>query len=68
MTVAGEKAQLHPAGNPLQERASGPLNAPDCGVAVTVRFPDRPAGIVMDVGDALSEIVDGGVAETHVGL
>jgi hypothetical protein len=68
VTEAGAKAQLHPTGSPVQESATWPLNDPDSGVAVTVRFPDCPAGIFIEVGDALREIVAGGFPETHDGL
>ena len=38
--LAGEKEQDHPVGRPAQERDTGLLKVPDCGFAVTVKFPD----------------------------
>ena len=55
VTVSGENEQLQPLGKPVQESETGLLNAPDCGLAVTCTFPDRPAGIVTEDGDALRE-------------
>jgi hypothetical protein len=66
--VTGEKAQLKPLGNPLQESVIAWLKEPDCGLAVTVKFPDFPAGIVAAGGDALKDNVDEPVAAPHAGL
>ena len=55
---AGENEQLKPVGSPLQESAMRSLKAPDCGVAMTVRFPDCPDEMVSDEGAALNETVE----------
>jgi hypothetical protein len=57
--LAGENKQLQPWGRPVQESETGLLNVPDCGFAVTVKFPDCPAGIVTEEGDALRDRVAG---------
>lgn len=51
---------------PPQLREIGLLNDPDCGVAVTVRLPAIPAGIVNEPGDALKVIVGVGWTETQL--
>ena len=69
--LAGENEQFHPVGKPVHESATGLLNVPDCGLAVTVKFLDCPAGMVTDDGDALRDRLGGGgggVEETHEGL
>lgn len=48
--AAGENEQLKDAGKPEQLRAIESLNVPDCGMAVTVTFPDAPAAIVIADG------------------
>lgn len=58
--LAGENEQDHPVGRPAQESETGLLNVPDCGFAVTVKFADRPAGMVTDDGDALRDKLGGG--------
>jgi hypothetical protein len=67
--VAGENEQLKLLGIPAHESAIGLLKAPDCGVAVTVKCPDCPAGIVMAEGDA-PKLTDGAGAGAamHVAL
>ena len=65
--VAGEKEQLKLLGIALQESEMELLNDPDCGFAVTVKFPDCPAGIVADDGEALKETVDEPPVELHPG-
>jgi len=37
--LAGENEQFHPVGRPAHESETGLLNVPDCGFAVTVKFP-----------------------------
>lgn len=69
--VAGENVQLSEFGMPLQLRETGLLKLPDCGVAVTIRFPAIPAGIVSDPGAALNVKVGvggggGGAGATQV--
>jgi hypothetical protein len=66
--VAGEKEQFKVLGSPLQESAIELLNEPDCGFAVTVKVPDRPAGIVRDIGDALKDTIDDPPPVAHPGL
>lgn len=58
--VAGEKEQLKLLGRPAQESEIGLVEEPDCALAVTVTFPDCPAGRVMAAGDALKNMVDAG--------
>jgi hypothetical protein len=68
--LAGEKEQAHPVGSPAQESETGLLNVPDCGFAVTVKFPDWPVGMVTVDGDALRDRlggVGGGVGGGGVG-
>jgi hypothetical protein len=65
--LAGEKEQLKLLGTPLQESEMGLLNDPDCGVAVTVKLPDFPVGMVTDDGEALKDTVDESPTATHVG-
>ena len=55
--LAGEKEQLIVLGIPLQLSEIAPLNDPDCGFALTIRFPAAPAEIVSDAGAALKESV-----------
>lgn len=50
-------------GIPLQLSEMGLLKVPDCGFAVTVKFPDFPDGIVTVAGAALKST---GVAELPV--
>jgi hypothetical protein len=57
---AGEKEQLKLLGIPAHEREIALLNAPDCGLAVTVKRPDCPAGIVTEEGDAPKARAGGG--------
>jgi hypothetical protein len=69
--VAGENEQLNVLGMPLQLSVSGLLKVPDCGVAVTVKLPAIPAGIVSEPGAALNDKVGvggggGGAGATHV--
>ena len=69
--VAGENEQLSVLGMPLQLSATGLLKLPDCGVAVTVKSPAMPGGIVKDPGAALNDTVEvggggGGAGATHV--
>jgi hypothetical protein len=69
--LAGENEQLNVVGMPLQLSVTGLLNAPDCGVAVTVKLPAIPAGIVSDPGAALNDRVGvggggGGAGATQV--
>jgi hypothetical protein len=59
--LAGENEQLIVDGMPLQLSAIELLNDPDCGFALTVRFPAAPAVIVSDAGDALKDSVGFGV-------
>jgi hypothetical protein len=59
--LAGLNEQLNVLGIPLQLRAIGVFNEPDCSVAVTVRLPAVPAGIVIDPGAALRVKVGVGV-------
>jgi hypothetical protein len=68
--VAGEKAHSSPLGRPLQESVIALLNDPDRGVAVTVKFPVCPAGMVSEFGDALkfSDTAGGPAAVAHDGL
>jgi len=68
--VAGAKAHSSPLGSPLHESVISLSNDPDCGVAVTVRFPVCPAGIVTEFGEALkfSETGAGPAAAAHDGL
>jgi hypothetical protein len=65
--AAGEKAQLIPLGIPSQESEMGLLNDPDCGTAVTVKVPDCPEGILIEMGDALKDIVDEAPVAPHAG-
>lgn len=51
--VTGEKEQLNELGRPAQESVMALLNAPDCGVAVTVSVADWPEASVSAAGDAL---------------
>jgi hypothetical protein len=60
--LAGEKEQLNLAEIPAHDREIALLNAPDCGVAVTVKCPDSPAEILSVEGDAPKDTVGGGVA------
>ena len=46
----GENAQARVEGKPKQVKAIALLNAPACGVAVTVIFPDPPEEIVRAEG------------------
>ncbi len=72
--VGGLNEQLNVFGMPLQLSVTGLLNAPDCGVAVTVKLPAIPAGIVSDTGAALNDKVGvgggggGGGGATHVAV
>src|ERR1039458_815364 len=66
--LAGKKEQAKVLGMPLQLSEMGLLNDPDCGFALTVRFPDIPAGIVRDPGDAVKDRVGGSCAGTHVAV
>ncbi|MGA7290853.1 MAG: hypothetical protein WBX02_22290 [Terriglobales bacterium] len=50
--VTGEKAQLSELGRPEQESVIALLNAPDCGVAVTVSVADWPEASVSAAGEA----------------
>jgi hypothetical protein len=50
---AGEKEHFRVLGTPLQESVIALLYAPDCGLAVTLKVPDCPLGIVMVSGDAV---------------
>jgi hypothetical protein len=65
--AAGEKEQLNPLGIPPQESEMGLLNDPDCGTAVTVKFPDCPDGILIEMGDALKDTVDEVPVAPHAG-
>jgi hypothetical protein len=56
--AAGEKEQFQPLGIPLQASEMELLNEPDCGLALTVKVPDCPAGMVTVEGDALKVTVD----------
>jgi hypothetical protein len=51
--VTGEKEQLNELGRPAQESVMALLNAPDCGVAVTVSVADWPEATVRAVGEAM---------------
>ncbi len=67
--AAGENEQFSPLGIPLQERAIGVLNEPDCACAVTVKIPVSPVGMVIEFGVALNAIVvDEGAVDAHEGL
>ena len=70
--LAGENEQVRLLGRFGQESEIGRLDDPDCAVAVTVTFPDFPAGIFTEVGAAPKEIVvwgpDGGAVAGQVGL
>ncbi len=65
--VAGENEQCKLLGIPAHESEIELLNAPDCGVAVTVKCPDWPARMVMSVGEATKDTVAAGgpVTGTH---
>lgn len=65
--LAGAKEQLKLTGSPLQESEMALLKGPDCGLAVTVKLPDCPAGKVIDDGDALNDTVEGPLG-AHDGL
>lgn len=65
--AAGEKEQLNPLGIPPQESEMGLLNDPDCGTAVTVKFPDCPEGILIEMGEALKETVNEAPVASHAG-
>lgn len=67
VTSDGENEQLHPLGSPVQDNATALLKAPCCGVAVTVRFPDCPPGIVNDEGEVLKLTVGGAPPDPHDG-
>ena len=76
--VAGENEQLKLLGIPAHESAIDVLKAPDCGVAVIVKLPVRPAAMVRAEGDAAKVTlptaagagtgVGGGGVLTHVEL
>lgn len=66
--VTGEKEQVRVLGIPLQESEMGLLKDPDCGLALTVRLPAFPAGMVTEEGDALKDTVDDPAPEEHTGL
>ena len=54
-TEAGEKAQLAPAGSPVQLRLIAPGKAPPRAVALTVYAAGEPALTVALPGEAASE-------------
>jgi hypothetical protein len=58
--VAGEKEQFKLLGIPAHERVMGVLKAPDCEVAVMVKLPVWPTGIVIAEGEAAKATVGAG--------
>ena len=58
VTVAGEKAQVPPAGNPVQLRVVADAN-PFCGVTLSVIVPLWLGEIVSDAGETAREKVGG---------
>jgi hypothetical protein len=55
---AGAKEHFRVLGTPLQESVIALLNDPDCGLAVTLKVPDCPLGIVTVSGDAVKVTLD----------
>jgi hypothetical protein len=66
---SGENEHFKVEGIPLQESAIGLLNDPDCGLALTVKVPVSPAGMVIEFGVALKVMVgDPELVEAQEGL
>src|ERR1700677_275853 len=65
--VAGENEQLSVSGILPQLSEMGLLKVPDCSLAVTVKAPDIPEGIVIVAGDALKLRVIGSGVGAGVG-
>ena len=65
---AGEKLQLKLLGSPAQASASASLKGPDSGVAVMVKVPDCPVGMVTTEGVAVNAKPEPSTAVVHAGV
>jgi hypothetical protein len=67
--LTGENEHFSVDGTPLHESVMALLNEPDCGLALMVKVPVCPAGMVMELGVALKVTVeDPDVVEAHAGV